>query len=98
MMLASLFVLGVGWSMALIAGSALLTDSVAPTERVAVQGVAGLSMSGAGAIAGLAAGFVMQAVGYHHLSHVGMAVALALLALAARRWLATRTEPVEAAS
>jgi MFS family permease len=87
MMLFSLFVLGVGWSLAVIAGSALLTDSVDIAERVSVQGLGDLSMSGFGAAAGLGAGFVMQAIGYHHLSHVGLALAAGVFALAVHRWI-----------
>lgn len=90
MMLASLFVLGIGWSVALIAGSALLTDSVPGDERVAVQGLADLTMSGGGAAAGLAAGFVMQAVGYHHLSHIGLGAAIAIIVLAVRHQVGAR--------
>jgi MFS family permease len=96
MMLGALFLLGIGWSMALIAGSALLTDSVAAEDRVRVQGLGDLSMSGCGAAAGLSAGFVMQAIGYHHLSHVAL-VASALLGVAAlRRWLSSRRQPGDA--
>lgn len=78
MMLGALFLLGLGWSLCLIAGSALLTESMPDTERVAAQGASDLSMSLAGGLAGLSAGFVVAAIGYHHLSHVGMVAAAAM--------------------
>lgn len=77
-----LFLIGLGWSCALIAGSTLLTDLFPASQRVGVQGVADLAMTGAGAAAGLAAGGVVAVAGYHELTLIGV-VAGALLAVAA---------------
>lgn len=54
-----LVLLGVGWSMSVIAGAALLTRSVAAAERPLVQGFSDLSMNLAGAGGGLLAGLVV---------------------------------------
>ena len=70
-----LFLLGLGWSFTLIAGSTLVTDSVESNERPAVQGLSDLSMNTAGAVGGIAAGFIMWLGGY------GWLCALAILPL-----------------
>lgn len=59
-----LFLLGLGWSFTLIAGSTLVTDSVEANERPSVQGLSDLSMNVAGALGGIAAGFIMWLGGY----------------------------------
>lgn len=78
-----LFLVGLGWSFGLIAGSSLLTASFPLDVRVTVQGAADLVMSTAGAIAALSAGVVYELAGYHSLSHDAglLAVALTVLAL-----------------
>jgi MFS family permease len=70
-----LFLLGLGWSFTLIAGSTLVTDSVEANERPSVQGLSDLSMNAAGALGGIAAGFIMWLGGY------GWLCALAILPL-----------------
>jgi MFS family permease len=59
-----LFLLGLGWSFTLIAGSTLVTDSVEANERPSVQGLSDLSMNAAGALGGVAAGLIMWVGGY----------------------------------
>ncbi len=67
----ALWMLGVGWSFALIGGSSLLIDSIDQQIRVRVQGAADLMMSFCGGLAGFSSGFIRKAVGYHVLSNVG---------------------------
>ncbi len=57
--MAGLVLLGVGWSMSVIASAAMLTTAVSAEARPAVQGVADLAMNVAGATGGLLAGLVM---------------------------------------
>lgn len=66
-----LFLLGLGWSIGLIAGSTMLTDAVEVDRRTKVQGAADLTMSLSGGLAGLASGFVKHTVGFHMLSNAG---------------------------
>ena len=73
-----LFLVGVGWSLGLVAGSSLLTTPFSVAERVPVQGAADLVMNTSGAIAGLSAGVIYEYRGYHDLSHGGGLVAAAL--------------------
>lgn len=70
-----LFLLGLGWSFTLIAGSTLVTDSVEANERPSVQGLSDLAMNSAGALGGIAAGVIMWLGGY------GWLCALAILPL-----------------
>lgn len=77
-----LFLVGLGWSFGLIAGSSLLTSSFSIAERVAVQGTADLVMSASGALAALSAGVVFEFASYHALSHYAGFGAIALSVLA----------------
>lgn len=86
-----LLLLGVGWSFGLIAGSALLTESVDADGRVEVQGTADLTMSLCGGAAAFASGFVKQAWGYHLLANA--APAAAALLIVATWWLRARAVP-----
>jgi MFS family permease len=61
---AGLFLLGLGWSAAAVAGSTLLTDSVEISERPAVQGASDLLMGLAAAGGGGLAGVVVGTLGY----------------------------------
>jgi len=65
--------LGVGWSITTVAGSALLTESVATNERTTVQGFSDSMMSLCGAIGATAAGFILGGFGYGLLNIFTMA-------------------------
>ena len=84
LMFIGLFLLGVGWSVALIAGSALLTESLAESERVAAQGLADVMMSLLGAVAAFSSGFVKTAVGYEWLANFATMAAVLILLGAVR--------------
>ena len=93
----SLWLLGLGWNFGLIGGSSLLVESVPAAQRVAVQGVADLSMSFCGGLAGFASGFVRRAVGFHLLAAMATIAAGLLLLAAARAIAIARTRSVELA-
>lgn len=59
-----LFLLGLGWSCALVAGSTLLTESVPEPERPGVQGASDLVMNVCGAVGGAVAGIVVAVASY----------------------------------
>jgi hypothetical protein len=71
---------GLGWNFGLIAGSALLTESVDLEHRVGVQGSADMMMSICGGIGGLSSGIVKSMVGFHVLSMIGLTAAFSVLA------------------
>ena len=82
-----LFLLGLGWSCTLIAGSTLLVDDVGPVERPSVQGLSDLVMNVAGAIGGAVAGLIVAFSSYAVLCAVAAVpvLGLGLLVLAWRR-------------
>lgn len=59
-----LFLLGLGWSATIVAGSTLLSESVAVEDRPSVQGASDLFMNASGAIGGALAGIVIATLGY----------------------------------
>jgi MFS family permease len=61
---AALFLLGLGWSFALIAGSTLLGEGVAEAVRPGVQGAADFVMQGSGAVGSALGGLVVGLSGY----------------------------------
>jgi MFS family permease len=73
---AGLTLLGFGWSAGLVAGSALLTESVPVADRPAAQGLSDLCMNLGGALGGLLAGIVVSAWSY-----AGLGVLVGFLAL-----------------
>lgn len=60
----ALILLGLGWSAGTVAGSAMLTESVAQEDRTTVQGFSDAVMSLSGALGGAIAGVILAAVGY----------------------------------
>ncbi|MEU5719755.1 MFS transporter [Streptomyces sp. NPDC020403] len=89
---AGLFVLGLGWSAGLVAGSALLTDSVPQPARAAVQGLSDLTMNTAAGVGGAVAGVIVSRLGYGWLNAVAACLLLPMAALALRR--AVSRQPV----
>ncbi|MGW5560574.1 MFS transporter [Micromonospora sp. NPDC003944] len=79
-----LVLLGLGWSGTMVAGSTLLSESVAASVRPSVQGLSDLIMGLAGAVAAVVSGFVMQFAGYPVLTLLAAVAAAPLVALALR--------------
>ncbi|MGC5015573.1 MFS transporter [Streptosporangium sp. DT93] len=61
---AGLFLLGVGWSCSLIAGSAMLSEAVPLERRTAVQGMSDLVMNACGATGTVLAGVIVGGLSY----------------------------------
>jgi MFS family permease len=76
----ALFLNGVGWNLAFVAGSALLTDALTPAERPSIQGLADLFMGLMGALGSAAGGMILGVWGFAILNAVGGALALGPLA------------------
>lgn len=75
---AGLFLLGLGWSFGLIAGSSLLVAASGDEHRVASQGLADAILSVLGGGAALASGFIKESFGFHWLSNLAFVLALAI--------------------
>jgi MFS family permease len=75
-----LFLLGLGWSFTLIAGSTLLSSSVDQTFKTSVQGASDLVMNLSGALGGAMAGVI---IGLSSYSWLCLAAAIPVILLAA---------------
>ncbi|MFI6991384.1 MFS transporter [Nonomuraea wenchangensis] len=83
---AALFLLGLGWSCGLVAGSALVTESVPIERRPSVQGLSDLIMNVCGATGTIVAGAIVGVLSYGFLGLVvGIMVAVAGIWLLAVR-------------
>lgn len=87
----SLILLGLGWSASVVAGSAMVAESVAGQDRPALQGISDLSMNAAGALGGALAGPVLTAAGYSGLGFLAMVLVAIVLAWTGLRARADRT-------
>ncbi len=88
-LLLGLFLLGVGWSGTLVAGSTLVTSAVPAVERPGVQGASDLVMGLAAGLGGAVAGVIVDRGSFHALSLAALAFAVAIGIAAAL----TPTEP-----
>jgi len=81
----SLFLLGFGWNLCFVGGSALFSDHVLPEERGQAQGVNDLLVNSASAVGSLASGLIFAASGYLVMGLLGAMLALVPLLLAWRQ-------------
>src|SRR5438132_1374673 len=77
----ALFLNGIGWNFAFVAGSALLTDALVPAERASIQGMADLAMGLMGALGSAAGGMILGVWGFAVLNTLGAALVLGPLAV-----------------
>lgn len=75
----ALALLGLGWNLGLVSGTAIITDTVPLATRAKTQGLVDVSIAIAGATGGLASGIVVAAASYPILALTGGVLALALL-------------------
>ncbi len=72
-----LVLLGAGWSLSMVAASALLTESVAPAARTRVQGAADAAMNACAAIGAGLSGPLLGTIGFGGLNVLAAAVVVA---------------------
>ncbi len=84
LVMVGLFLNGVGWNFAFVAGSALLTDALSPNERTSIQGLADLAMGLLGAFGSAAGGVILGTLGFGVLNALGAAVIVFGLAVGVR--------------
>ena len=77
----ALGLLGLGWNLGLVSGTALLTDATPLSRRPRTQGSVDLGVALSGAAGGLGSGFVVAGTSYAALSLGGGLLALVLLPL-----------------
>jgi MFS family permease len=73
----ALFLLGWGWNLGFVAGSAMLSSEVELAERARVQGTADAVIWTTSALASLGSGAVVAAAGFSTLGFLGVAIVLA---------------------
>ncbi|HEX2361460.1 MAG TPA: MFS transporter [Jiangellaceae bacterium] len=78
-----LFLLGLGWSACLVAGSTLLTEGVPADDRPAAQGASDLLMGLSAAVGGAVAGLIVGTLGYGVLNAMASVLVFVLLAATA---------------
>jgi len=78
-----LFLLGLGWSCTLIAGSTLLTDDLDQADRPSVQGLSDLIMNLSAAVGGVIAGVIVAYASYGALCAAAVLPIAALVAFVA---------------
>jgi MFS family permease len=77
MLFIALFLLGWGWNLGFVAGSAMLSSSVELAQRARVQGVADAVIWTTSAVASLGSGAVVAAAGFSTLGLLGVAIVVA---------------------
>jgi MFS family permease len=87
----SLFLLGLGWNLCFVGGSALLSDHLTPKERSRTQGFNDLLIGLVSAIGSLGSGVVFAGLGFVVVNLVGIAFVLMILAVTLGRRLRTAT-------
>jgi MFS family permease len=78
---AGLFLLGLGWSFALVAGSTLLGESVDEAIRPTVQGTADMAMNMLAAVAAGVSGVIQSSIGFGGLNAVAGVLTIPVLLL-----------------
>jgi MFS family permease len=81
-MVVSLFMLGLGWNLCFVGGSALLSDHLTPAERSSTQGVNDLLIGLVSGFGSLGGGILFASVGYGALTLFGGFIVLITLGLA----------------
>ncbi len=82
----ALALLGLGWNLGLVGGTALVTDATPAATRAQTQGTVDLAVALSGATGGMASGFVVASASYAALSLTGGLLACLLIpALLAER-------------
>ncbi|WP_299055208.1 MFS transporter [uncultured Nocardioides sp.] len=81
----ALVLLGLGWNLGLISGTALLVDGTLPEQRARTQGTVDVLIALAGASGGVLSGLVVDATSFAVLSLGGGALALLLVPVVVRQ-------------
>jgi len=95
LVIAGLFLNGIGWNLAFVSGSALLTDALSPDDRTSLQGLADLCMGAMGFVGSALGGIVLGLWGFGMLNAVGAAVLILPLAASSMRRAAAAARATE---
>ena len=81
----ALFLLGLGWNLCYVSGSAMLSDALTTAEKGRMQGFNDLLVGGAAASAAMLGGLVMARAGYGTMGVLGVIACLPVLLLMLRQ-------------
>jgi MFS family permease len=96
MLFVALFLLGWGWNLGFVAGSALLTEGLSVNERTRLQGITDALIWSSAAAAALGSGVVVAVASYTTLGLLGAAlIGLPVWAMLRGRRELRRTKPAE---
>lgn len=95
LVIAGLFLNGIGWNLAFVSASALLTDALSPDDRTSLQGLADLCMGAMGFVGSALGGVVLGRWGFGMLNAVGAAVLILPLAASSMRRAAAAARATE---
>jgi MFS family permease len=95
MLIVALALLGLGWNLGLISGTALLIDATTPQNRARVQGTVDVLIALSGAGGGALSGLVVAEAGFPALSLSGGLIALLLIPILIRNRRTNRVTPPE---
>ena len=84
LLVASLFLLGLGWNFGFVAASALLTEDAPVETRVALQGLADSIVWTSAAMASLSSGALLEAGSYSMLALIGASLVVVPAAILVR--------------
>lgn len=93
LLIIALALLGIGWNIGLISGTALVVDATVPANRPRTQGTIDVLIALAGAGGGAMSGIVMSATDFTTLALAGGA--LSLLFIPVMYWVRSRPDPSE---
>jgi MFS family permease len=83
----ALFLVGLGWNLCFVAGSALLSDLLGLAERSRIQGSVELVINLTSAVCTIMSGVILDFLGYSALGEISAALALVPLLVLAAHWL-----------
>jgi MFS family permease len=95
LVITGLFLNGIGWNLAFVSGSALLTDALTPDDRTSIQGLADLCMGAMGFVGSAVGGVILGVWGFGILNAVGAAMLVLPLAASSMRRAAAAARATE---
>ncbi|WP_223200046.1 MFS transporter [Paenibacillus sp. 37] len=79
LLITALALLGIGWNIGLISGTAIIVDSTNPTDRAKIQGMIDVFVGIAGALGGVLSGMVVAHSSFALLSYIGGVLSLLVI-------------------
>jgi MFS family permease len=95
LVIAGLFLNGIGWNLAFVSASALLTDALSPDDRTSTQGLADLCMGLMGFVGSALGGVILGVWGFGVLNAVGAGMLILPLAASSMRRAAAAARATE---